>query len=116
MAKRPLFSFPSDFGSYLALVFEFLGFLGLGGVAGYICQEYIWPEYGDWIFPAVFLFMFLLGLWFMVKQTKRLSQQALERSKKEEQEKSDPPLSPDLVEKRMKEFDAKFNRAFKRDR
>ena len=113
MGKRPLFSFPPNFGSYLALVFEFLGFLALGGVSGFVAQTYIWPEHSNWIFPAVFIAMFFLGLWFMVRQTKRLADKDNVRRAQEIQQDSREELSPEAVEKRMKDFDARFQKAFK---
>ena len=113
MSRRPLFSFPPSFGSYLAVVFEFLGFLALGGVAGFVAQTYIWPEYSSWIFPVIFIAMFLLGLWFMVRQTKRLSEQEKERKIEQKKQEADPELSPELVERRMKEFDERFRNTLK---
>ncbi len=113
MSKRPIFSFPPSFGSYLALVFEFLGFLALGGVAGYVAQTYIWPEYSNWIFPVVFIAMFFLGLWFMVRQTKRLSEKDLQRKAAESKQHLEEELSPAAVERRLKDFDDRFQKAFK---
>lgn len=113
MAKRPILSFPPDFGRYLAVVFEFLGFLGLGGVAGYVAAT-VWPEQGSWMFPSIFLAMFLLGLWFMIRQTASLAKQQKKREKEQREEASkEQELTPDSVEKRMREFDERFNRALK---
>ena len=103
-----MFVFPSNFGSYLAVVFEFFGFLGLGGVGGYVAQEYIWPEYSAWIFPVVFLSMFGLGLWFMVRQAKRVAD-APSDSVSSSREIS-RTLDPDTVSKEMRALDERFSR------
>ena len=108
MSKRPIFSFPPDFGRYMAVVFEFLGFLGLGGVAGYVAENYIWPEYSSWIFPTIFLAMFVLGLWFMIRQTKSLAERKSAFPGPGAEKDGEEELTPDMVEKRMKEFDARF--------
>ena len=95
----------------MAVVFEFLGFLGLGGVAGYVAEHYIWPEYSSWIFPAIFLAMFVLGLWFMIRQTKSLAARKSAFPDSGQEGDQDEELTPDMVEKRMKEFDARFQKS-----
>ncbi|MCB1303235.1 MAG: hypothetical protein KDK37_03120 [Leptospiraceae bacterium] len=108
-SKKPMFVFPPNFGSYLAVVFEFFGFLGLGGVGGYVAQEYLWPEHSAWIFPVVFLSMFGLGLWFMVRQAKRVAEKT-ESSDFSTRDAMPPTLDPDTVSKQMQALDERFAR------